>query len=68
MNNDSAVLERDAHQAERSALRKSDSSALPVATAPQSSSKRSLSDRIKGAFSNLAKVLEGDHGTHHYRS
>ena len=72
MNNDSAVLdrdlERDTQQAERSALRKSDSPALPGATAPQSSSKRSLGDRIKGAFSNLAKLLEGDHGTHHFRS
>ena len=33
--------------------------------APQ---KRNLGDRIKGLFANVAKALEGDHGTHNYRS
>lgn len=73
MNKESAVLdrelERDTHQAERSAGNTSSApTVLPDAKALQSSSKRSWGDRIKGAFSSLAKVLEGDHGTHHYRS
>ena len=69
MNKESAVLdrelERDSQQAERSAMRKPDASMLPGATAPESSSKRSLGERIKDV---LTKVFEGDHGTHHYRS
>jgi len=29
--------------------------------------KPNLSDRIKGLLANVAKALEGDHGTQHYR-
>jgi hypothetical protein len=30
--------------------------------------KRNLGERIKGLFANVAKALEGDHGTHNFRS
>jgi hypothetical protein len=30
--------------------------------------KRSLGERIKGLFASVAKALEGDHGTHNFRS
>lgn len=68
MKNDSAVLdrelERDTHRA-----RPERNASAPRSTGENlSSSKRSLGDRIKGAFANLAKALEGDHGSHHYRS
>jgi DNA-binding protein Fis len=75
MSNDSAILdrelERDTHRAraERTAVSvPPNESVLPGATTHQSASKRSLSDRIKGALSNVLKALEGDHETHHYRS
>ena len=73
MNKESAVLdrelERDARQPERRAGRtSSDPAVAPDSAAHQSSSKRSLGNRIKGALSSLAKALEGDHGTQHYRS
>jgi hypothetical protein len=35
---------------------------------PHGAQKPNLSDRIKGLFANVAKALEGDHGTQHYRS
>ncbi len=35
---------------------------------PHAAEKPSLSDRIKGLLANVAKALEGDHGTQDYRS
>jgi hypothetical protein len=74
MSKDSAVLdrelERDTHaRPQRTAGTASpNASALPGATTHQAASERSFSDRIKGAFANVLKALEGDHESQYYRS
>jgi hypothetical protein len=56
-----------AEKIDPSALRSSARN-VPQSSAANAAGKRNFGDRIKGLFANVAKALEGDHGTHNFRS
>jgi hypothetical protein len=72
MNRQAALVE----EVKQDSVEKIDASALrnsarnipqPTASA-NAAPKPNFSDRIKGLLANIAKALEGDHETQHYRS
>jgi len=73
MNREATTLVDDVKQdsvekVDASALRSSGRNVSQPSASANTALKRNLGDRIKGLFANVAKALEGDHGSHNYRS
>jgi len=73
MNREAATFTEDVKQnsvekIDASALRGSGRNVSQASGSAQAEQKRSFGERIKGLFANVAKALEGDHGTHNFRS
>ena len=73
MNRDAATLVDDVKdnsvdKIDASALRSSGRNTSQPSASAGAAPERNLGDRIKGMFASVAKALEGDHGTQHYRS
>jgi hypothetical protein len=62
------VKQDPAEKTDASVLRGSARNISQPAASATTEQKRNFGDRIKGLFANLAKALEGDHGTQNYRN
>jgi hypothetical protein len=73
MNREASTLVEDVKQdsagkTDASALRSAGRNTSQTSASAGAAQKRNLGERIKGLFANVAKALEGDHGTHNFRS
>jgi len=62
------VKQDSAEKIDASALRSAGRNSSQPSPSAGAAQKRNLGARIKGLFANIAKALEGDHGTHNFRS
>ena len=73
MNREDTALTEDVKQnsvekIDANALRSSGRNTSQPSASAGAAQKRNLGDRIKGLFATVAKALEGDHGSHNFRS